>query len=158
MQNLSAELVSLNEQICRLRAGRTRGRWLDFAGKKRALFAEQRRHEGVDPEAVETALRATLHLAGDPKGYASHPAAKLLAAIHHHVRETIPRAPDGAEFRQGKYSGTGEPPLVSRQIPRPVPAVLPLLDRAPGNPLCLGQQRAQPRKIGANRSLRGLQG
>lgn len=41
----------------------------------------------------------------DPRGYASHPAAKILATINHYIRESIPRDPNGAEFRQGNTLG-----------------------------------------------------
>jgi toxin YhaV len=35
----------------------------------------------------------------DPKGYAAHPATKILATINYYIREAIPRNPDGEEFR-----------------------------------------------------------
>ena len=35
----------------------------------------------------------------DPKGYAAHPAAKILGSIHYYIREAIPRNPDAEEFR-----------------------------------------------------------
>jgi hypothetical protein len=35
----------------------------------------------------------------EPKGYAAHPAAKILATINYYIREAIPRNPDGEEFR-----------------------------------------------------------
>jgi toxin YhaV len=41
----------------------------------------------------------------DPDGYASHPATRLLATIHHYIREAIPRDPNGREFRQGNTLG-----------------------------------------------------
>jgi toxin YhaV len=43
----------------------------------------------------------------DPRGYASHPAAKILATINHYIRESIPRDPNSPEFRQGNTLGTG---------------------------------------------------
>ena len=43
----------------------------------------------------------------DPRGYASHPAAKILATIDHFIRESIPRDPNSPEFRQGNTLGTG---------------------------------------------------
>ena len=44
--------------------------------------------------------------AKDPTGYKELPAAKLLATINRHVRETIPRNPGAAEFRQGNTLGS----------------------------------------------------
>ncbi len=41
----------------------------------------------------------------DPAGYASHPAAKMLATINRFIRETIPSDPNSAEFRQGNTLG-----------------------------------------------------
>jgi toxin YhaV len=41
----------------------------------------------------------------DPRGYASHPAAKLLATINHYIREAIPRDPNSPEYRQGNTLG-----------------------------------------------------
>ena len=43
----------------------------------------------------------------DPRGYASHPAAKILATIDHFIRESIPHDPNSPEFRQGNTLGTG---------------------------------------------------
>lgn len=43
----------------------------------------------------------------DPRGYASHPAAKILATINHYIRESIPHDPSSPEFRQGNTLGTG---------------------------------------------------
>jgi len=42
----------------------------------------------------------------DPRGYESHPAAKLLATINHYIREAIPRDPNSPEYRQGNTLGT----------------------------------------------------
>jgi len=42
----------------------------------------------------------------DPRGYASHPAAKTLATINHFILESIPRDPNSPEFRQGNTLGT----------------------------------------------------
>jgi toxin YhaV len=39
----------------------------------------------------------------DPKGYAAHPATKLLATINYLIREAIPRDPDRAEWRASGY-------------------------------------------------------
>jgi toxin YhaV len=44
--------------------------------------------------------------AKDPTGYRELPAAKLLATINRHIRETIPRNPGAAEFRQGNTLGS----------------------------------------------------
>jgi toxin YhaV len=44
--------------------------------------------------------------AKDPMGYKDLPAAKLLATINRHIRETIPRNPGAAEFRQGNTLGS----------------------------------------------------
>jgi len=44
--------------------------------------------------------------ARDPTGYKELPAAKLLATINRHIRETIPRNPGAAEFRQGNTLGS----------------------------------------------------
>jgi toxin YhaV len=44
--------------------------------------------------------------AKDPTGYKEAPAAKLLATINRHIRETIPRNPGSAEFRQGNTLGS----------------------------------------------------
>jgi len=44
--------------------------------------------------------------AKDPAGYKELPAAKLLATINRHIRETIPRNPGAAEFRQGNTLGS----------------------------------------------------
>jgi toxin YhaV len=44
--------------------------------------------------------------AKDPTGYKDLPAAKLLATINRHIRETIPRNPGAAEFRQGNTLGS----------------------------------------------------
>jgi len=41
----------------------------------------------------------------DPRGYESHPAAKLLATINHYIREAIPRDPNSPEYRQGNTLG-----------------------------------------------------
>jgi toxin YhaV len=43
----------------------------------------------------------------DPEGYASHPAAKTLAAIVYYIEEAIPRDPNSPEFRQGNTLGPG---------------------------------------------------
>ena len=43
----------------------------------------------------------------DPIGYASHPAAKTLAAILYYIEEAIPRDPNSSEFRQGNTLGPG---------------------------------------------------
>src|ERR1700739_879484 len=40
-----------------------------------------------------------------PDTYREHPKAKLLATIHRHVTEIIPRVPNAAEFRQGDTLG-----------------------------------------------------
>ncbi len=40
-----------------------------------------------------------------PDTYREHPKAKLLATIHRHVTEIIPRDPNGPEFRQGDTLG-----------------------------------------------------
>jgi toxin YhaV len=45
--------------------------------------------------------------AANPRTYTSHPAAKLLATISRYIRETIPRDPNAAEFRQGNTLGAG---------------------------------------------------
>jgi len=39
----------------------------------------------------------------DPKGYAAHPAAKLLATVNYLIREAIPLDPDRAEWRASGY-------------------------------------------------------
>ena len=44
--------------------------------------------------------------AKDPTGYKELPAAKLLATINRHIRETIPRNPGALEFRQGNTLGS----------------------------------------------------
>jgi toxin YhaV len=44
--------------------------------------------------------------AKSPTGYKESPAAKLLATIHRLIRETIPRNPGAAEFRQGNTLGS----------------------------------------------------
>jgi toxin YhaV len=44
--------------------------------------------------------------AKDPTGYKDLPAAKLLATINRHIRETIPRNPGATEFRQGNTLGS----------------------------------------------------
>jgi toxin YhaV len=36
----------------------------------------------------------------DPKGYAAHPATKILSTINYYIREAIPRDPASQEFRQ----------------------------------------------------------
>jgi toxin YhaV len=41
----------------------------------------------------------------DPDGYVAHPATKMLATIDHHMRDAIPRNPNGPEFRQGNTLG-----------------------------------------------------
>jgi toxin YhaV len=43
--------------------------------------------------------------AADPLGYMHRPAAKLLATIHRLMFETIPRDPNGIDFRQGNTLG-----------------------------------------------------
>ena len=48
--------------------------------------------------------RVDVQLALD-KLFAEHPKAKLLATIHRHVTEIIPRVPNAAEFRQGDTLG-----------------------------------------------------
>ena len=45
--------------------------------------------------------------AREPRKYASHPAAKILATINYYIREAIPRNPNGSEFRQGNTLGAG---------------------------------------------------
>ena len=40
-----------------------------------------------------------------PDTYREHPKAKLLATIHRHVTESIPRNPNAPEFRQGDTLG-----------------------------------------------------
>jgi toxin YhaV len=44
--------------------------------------------------------------AKDPAGYKELPAAKLLATINRHIRETIPKNPGAAEFRLGNTLGS----------------------------------------------------
>ncbi len=44
--------------------------------------------------------------AKDPTGYKELPAAKLLATINRHIRETIPRNPGATGFRQGNTLGS----------------------------------------------------
>ena len=44
--------------------------------------------------------------AKSPTGYKELPAAKLLATINRHIRETIPRNPGAVEFRQGNTLGS----------------------------------------------------
>jgi toxin YhaV len=44
--------------------------------------------------------------AKDPVRYKELPAAKLLATVNRHIRETIPRNPSAAEFRQGNTLGS----------------------------------------------------
>jgi len=41
----------------------------------------------------------------DPRGYLSHPAAKVLATINHYMRDVIPRDPNSPDFRQGNTLG-----------------------------------------------------
>jgi toxin YhaV len=56
---------------------------------------------------IETLAERVAKLASaNPQGYRSHPAAKMLATIHHYVREAIPRDPNSPEFRQGNALGT----------------------------------------------------
>ena len=43
----------------------------------------------------------------DPCGYASHPAAKMLATIAYYIEDAIPRSPNNPEFRQGNTLGPG---------------------------------------------------
>ena len=50
-------------------------------------------------EAVEELLIS------QPDTYREHPKAKLLATIHRHVTEIIPRDPNAPEFRQGDTLG-----------------------------------------------------
>jgi toxin YhaV len=42
---------------------------------------------------------------GEPDGYASHPATKLLATLNRCIRDAIPRDPNSPEFRQGNTLG-----------------------------------------------------
>ena len=80
-QQLSQNLVALNEQICRLRpVARERGGWTEQEKKTAAaihqevarevnqvlgrVFAQRRKDGRTDLEAVESALRAALHQAG----------------------------------------------------------------------------------------------
>ncbi len=44
--------------------------------------------------------------AKDPTGYKELPASKLLATINRQIRQTIPRNPGAAEFRQGNTLGS----------------------------------------------------
>jgi toxin YhaV len=44
---------------------------------------------------------------GDPAGYISHPATKMLATINHLIRDAVPRNPNAPEFRQGNTLGPG---------------------------------------------------
>jgi toxin YhaV len=41
--------------------------------------------------------------ARDPKGYAAHPATKILATLNYFIREAIPNDPDGAQFQPSGY-------------------------------------------------------
>jgi len=43
--------------------------------------------------------------ANDPRGYSSHPVAKLLTTINRYIRDVIPRDPNGSGFRQGNTLG-----------------------------------------------------
>jgi toxin YhaV len=52
-------------------------------------------------------LQVTRLASENPQGYASHPAAKLLATINHYITEAIPRDPNSSEFRQGNTLGPG---------------------------------------------------
>lgn len=43
----------------------------------------------------------------DPKGYKTHPKAKLLASVYRAVTELVPADPDAPDFRLGKTLGAG---------------------------------------------------
>jgi toxin YhaV len=43
----------------------------------------------------------------DPKGYRTHPKAKLLASVYRAVTELVPANPDASDFRLGKTLGSG---------------------------------------------------
>jgi toxin YhaV len=65
------------------------------------LFAHPLFHAQLE----KLAKRVRKLASADPAGYAAHPAAKLLATIHHHVVEAIPGNPNSPEFRQGNMLG-----------------------------------------------------
>ena len=62
-------------------------------------------HPLCQAQLVKLAARVERLSSEDPRGYSSHPAAKILATINHYMREAIPRDPNRPEFRQGKTLG-----------------------------------------------------
>ena len=64
-------------------------------------------HPLFESQLQKLAERVERIASEDPRGYGSHPAAKMLATINHYIREAIPRAPDSPEFRPGNTLGPG---------------------------------------------------
>lgn len=62
-------------------------------------------HPLFEVQLEKLAARVERLASKDPRGYSSHPAAKLLATINHYIREVIPRDPNSPEFRQGNTLG-----------------------------------------------------
>ncbi|MBV9157180.1 MAG: type II toxin-antitoxin system YhaV family toxin [Acidobacteriaceae bacterium] len=64
-------------------------------------------HPLFEAQLEKLTTRVEKLAAKNPRGYLSDPAAKMLATIHHYVREVIPRDPNSPEFRQGNTLGPG---------------------------------------------------
>lgn len=62
-------------------------------------------HPLFQTQLEKLTLRVEKLASRDPRGYASHPAAKILASINHYIQEAIPRDPNSPEFRQGNTLG-----------------------------------------------------
>jgi len=62
-------------------------------------------HPLFQAQLVKLAARVEKLASKDPRGYSSHPAAKLLTTINRYMRDVIPRDPNGSEFRQGNTLG-----------------------------------------------------
>jgi toxin YhaV len=64
-------------------------------------------HPPFEAQLQKLTKRVGRLASNDPRGYASHSAAKILATIHHYIRESIPRDSNSPEFRQGNTLGMG---------------------------------------------------
>jgi len=63
-------------------------------------------HPLFQTQLEKLTLRVEKLASRDPRGYASHPGAKILASINHYIQEAIPRDPNSPEFRQGNTLGS----------------------------------------------------
>jgi toxin YhaV len=64
-------------------------------------------HPLFEARLEKLAARVERLVSKDPRGYSSHPAAKILATINHCIQDVIPRDPNSPAFRQGNALGPG---------------------------------------------------